>query len=358
MGVRLGRLALVLLACCAHERAGDRPVEKAASKGADPPAPPLDPAVLCKELFPCPPSSGDEPPFMCALGGERLVPAAYASGLIVESLSCPFRRGGMGAVVGVPRDGSRPLVQGDALLARVRPNPRARAIALAGGSLADERCPIEERAGLLRYCVTVPFKDVLRCVADGVDAVGCATREPERFLSLCASQLETKRVVAEERYWGPGGTAVASDHVRDGRDNVGRAEPELRASGRVVRVLTCRERGEHREVDSLVVDGASKPVAPRDLLSRLDDVPMRAAFALRVVIANPQPYLLLDPSGDRDALWPADRKCVLPPGPRERDGKLVFYTAPAIKGPYQVCEIDTKTWTGACETALDGKLCE
>lgn len=260
--------------------------------------------ALCQEIFPCPAHSPDSPPFMCALSGSR-VTGDHVPGLAIEEVSCLYRKAGESAVVGVPDDGSRPLVRGDALLARVRGYPRAHALVaidqLTHWTL-DEGCPITEDGGLLRYCVRGggSYRNRLRCVVTATNASACATADPDRFLPLCRRVLGAERFSAE-RYWGPGINVLASDHVKDGQAAVARMDElnaNLRVSGKTVRVLTCTA-PDFATREMLIVDGRpDQAFSERELLPKLDTLAMRAALlGTSRSVTGTTTYLLLDPTG-------------------------------------------------------------
>jgi len=328
--------------------------------------------ALCKELYPCSPQPPEREPDMCALAGQRIGPTEHVPGLSIEHLSCPFSRAGLDAIVGVPDDGSRPLLQNDALRARVRGVPRLRALTADVGDVDETACPVTEDAGLVRFCVRgVSFKQRFRCAISSNDSVGCAQEGPERYLRLCQERHPKARVVGKERYWGPGYCAVPSDHVRNGQvqgelpaqrgtSALGEiATIVLRAGGKEVRVLTCAaDEDKGASSDDYLIDGDATTVTEAELLRRLDDDVMRAALIAQHLQGS-EWAVLLDPSGGREPVWPMNGTCALPRGPRRVGKVLEFMMTPSIANrPSVLCRADVSTWSGACTPVPAGSFCE
>lgn len=328
--------------------------------------------ALCQEIYPCPPGSLDRPqsewPFMCALAGVRTRKSEHIPGLTIESLACPYRKMGEGAIVGVPDDGSRPLVKQQDLGARVRAYPRLR-VMLVDGLLDDPSCPIVPRNGVLHFCKNATFHGREQCVLEANDSMACAQENPERFLAACRARSAdpTKPILADERYWGPGQCAVPSDHVRNG-EVVGtissgpgtsqkgeQAKIVLRAGGKEVRVLGC---GEWSRDESYFVDGDTLSIDAATLVRRLDTDVMRATILARHA-DNAEWAVLLDPTGGADAAYPAPRTCKLAPGPRRHGNSIEFVMTPSIPNrAYAACSADVTTLQGSCTPLPRGTYCE
>lgn len=347
---------LLLLVACKKTSAIDPPAAKPITTFED---------RLCQELHPCPvPTGPNDQPYMCAIPGARRERRAERVGeLDVETVWCPYRKMGEDEIVGVPRDGARPLVRGVELLERVRGNARARALVagsvLVGWGTAEDACPIEEHDGVLRFCVHHASDGPFHCTLDAERSVVCAREAvPDRFLAACQARLGRRRVVVIESTISPAAMLAPVDVFRVALDagRFGRGDyAELRAGGKEVRVLECSELDGPRE-DVLVIDGeVPEAIDVKRLLPRLDGVGLRAALASQKIVRSPGNYVMLDAvDGGADRA----RGCVQAPGPREANGKLVFHTASTNGGPFQACTVDTTTWTGACFDVRPGKFCE
>lgn len=347
-------MAVLMLVGCSHTRAVPTPGQEKAPPHEE------DPFALCKELYPCPPTRGDDPPYMCAVSGSRSAPPEHVPGLTLERLVCPFRRAGAEGFVGVPTDGSRPLLSGDALLSRLHDQPRGRALYF--GWPGESACKLEAKGRELRFCAPSlePSQTYRPCALTSDNSISCATRDPERMIPLCQKVLGATRVSAIDRYWGPAANVVPSDHLKDGqsqwKDAAARRLP-LRAGGREVRVLSCRTLAGSAPDELLVMMDPPEVISALQLLPKLDTVVMRAALAARVAVTG-DTFLLLDPIGGPGAFWPAHGPCALPRGPRQSGKSLSFYMAPPIKNPLSYCEVDTSTWTGSCSLVAPGTFCE
>lgn len=321
---------------------------------------------ICHELHPCPaPTGPNDQPYMCAIPGARRQGRSEQVGnLDVEILWCPYRKIGEDEIVGVPRDGSRPLVRGTSLLQRVRENPRARALVagsvLVGWGTAEEACPIEEHDGVLRFCMHHSTDGPFHCALDAFDSIVCARDEvPDRFLRACQTSLGRQRVVVIESTISPAALISPADEFRAAAPRwASRDYVALRAGGHDVRVLECSVLDGPR-ADLLVIDGEMpETVDVKQLLPRLDSVVLRAALAAQKIVRSQGNYLMLDPAGGPPVAGRAARTCTLAPGPREADGKLVFHTASSNGGPFHACTVDTTSWTGSCFDVRPGKLCD
>lgn len=222
----------------------------------------------------------------------------------------------------------------------------------------------------MRFCVRGAWDEAKEsCRFDpATGTVACAKGDPSLPLAACQRAFGGGGVVArEERFAGQEAhgarlLVIASDHVFGGMSTGAVVQP-LRARGLVVHDAKCSPTGDYPWRYAHWGEGPDgERVFGAELLARLDTSAMRAALAgdLSLHESEESPYLLLDPTGGADALVVPTRGCALPPGPREHDGVLEFYTSRyAGNGPeLRHCRVRLPSGRTMCGSVTPGTFCE
>ncbi len=188
----------------------------------------------------------------------------------------------------------------------------------------------------------------------------------------CRRSFGSDRVVAAEVFFAPdvhgplamSMSVIASDHVRGGT-STGAPLPSLRAAAMTVHVTSCSPSGAYPFRYAYWGEGDDGSHAfATDLFAHLETAAMRAAVAadLGLEDRDRRGFMLLDPVGGLDAMVvpeEGNRRCTLPPGPRQENGAISFYvwqggsSGPALRH----CRVNLRSGRGICGSVTPGTFC-